>query len=473
MILTFDLGTTRLKVAAFDASGTLLGQIARRNIEHGQDDRRWQSADQWWQHCIEATRLLFHQHHIDPKEIAGCSLSGRAGAAIFLDKNGKVLIDPWSDMRHSSQLARLQEERDRRDVSIYAATLISKYLWARQHCPRLAEQTRYLLYAKDLILYRLTGEAVTDPASGPDALTWDEELLQTFEIPAELLPQPALPWQVGGAVTMKAADELGLRPGIPVAVGAHDGICANAGAGAITDGQCAITLGTNIVARAVSSKVPSGSRRFYGFPPDKHIIGGNAWLAGRAPDWFIDNWFHTPEEDRQQQFATLNRHAAEIPPGANGVLFLPFPGGQIAPERRPNARAAFHGLAMDITPAAIYRAILEGSGFALAQVFRQVTSWTGEPTYIGVTGSGANSEVWTRIIADILKQPLNLTDGAAEGRGAAMFCAVASNDYNSLAEAAAGMVRVSARIEPQSTNVYGEVQARWQAFYEATRRLDA
>ncbi len=474
MIVTYDLGTTRLKVAAFDLQGSLLGQVAIRNTEYEEGEKRWQSADDWWQNCIQGFRQLFQTYDLDVRKIKGFSLSGRAGAGVFLNESGNVLVQPWSDARHTAELRQLLKSRGTTTLSLYAATLMAKYQWLQQHIPELAEQTRHLLYAKDFLLYRLTGATVTDPASGPDAAHWPQAFMSEYHFETSLFPASQLPWTIAGELTIEAANSLQCPANLPVAVGAHDGICANTGAGAINENQFAITLGTHSVVRAISMSHPAGALRFYGYPENKHIIGGNALMAGRSLDWFVDNWFTIAENERQEIFAQLDAASARIPPGSNGVKFLPFLSGQMAPERRPGASAAFHGLKVNHTRDDMFRAVIEGSSFALCRIVNQVIGWVGEPRSIGLTGSGVKGHTWTQVIADSLQRPLGVTDASSEGRGAAMFLAVALGFYKDINEAAEVMVKQNYLIEPEPKmkTVYAELLDEWTQFSDVTGVLD-
>lgn len=466
MIVTFDLGTTRLKVAAFDLEGFLIGQVAIRNIEYQDGEYRWQSADDWWRHCVDGFQKLMTEKELDRGEIQGFSLSGRAGATVFIDNGGKVLAQPWSDTRHGPELKSLLKTRK---LPLYAATLLAKYQWMKLNQPEVSERTRHLLYAKDFLLYRLTGATVTDPASGPDSLIWPDH-----DVIDSLLPSSQLPWTIAGELSPEAAGSFNCLAGIPVAVGAHDGICANTGAGAINQNQYAITLGTHLVVRAISSSQPKNSLRFYGYPEDKHVIGGNALMAGRALDWFIDNWVSTSEHDRNSIFSELDRAASRIGHGCNGLRFLPYLSGQLAPERRPDATATFHGLTINHTRSDMFRSVLEGSGFALCRVFNQVVDWLGEPASIGLTGSGVRGHTWTQIIADTLQRPLSITDASSEGRGAAMFCAVALGLYRDIDEAAQAMIHTTRVIEPDPAmaTIYMELLGEWTRLSTSIQELD-
>lgn len=470
LILTFDLGTTRLKVAAFDFHGTLIGQCARRNEDLVDGDSRWQSADRWWRDACEATRELLTANDIHTNQIKGVSLSGRAGAGVFVDGAGEVVADPWSDTRHGSALAKLTAGKPVTSAN-YGPTLIAKLLWLREHEPDGFARVRHALYGKDFLLFRLTGETVTDPSSGPDG-QWQAEM--TASIDGTLLPRVAMPWTIAGTVTARAADELGIAADTPVAVGAHDGICANAGAAALSPGRFALTLGTHAVMRTIVDKYPEEARRFYGYPPAHHVIGGNALYAGRALDWFVDQLPTDSATARDETFSELGTAALNVPPGAYGVRFLPFLSGRIAPRRRPAVRASFSGLSLDTNRASQFRALLEGTSFALREVYDQLIDWTGEPGYIGVTGSGARSRLWVQILASVLEKPLTITDGASEGRGAAIFCAAALGAYPSSRDAAANMVHPTAVIEPvpEWSSAYKGIMTHWQRIAETMASLD-
>jgi sugar (pentulose or hexulose) kinase len=122
----------------------------------------------------------------------------------------------------------------------------------------------------------------------------------------------------------------------------------------------------------------------------------------------------------------------------------------------------------------MFRAVIEGSSFALCRIVNQVIDWVGEPKSIGLTGSGVKGNTWTQIIADTLQRPLGVTDASSEGRGAAMFLAVALGYYKDINEAAEVMVQQNHLIEPEPTmkSVYDELQGEWNRFSDVTRALD-
>ena len=146
-LLTFDLGTTRLKVALFTRRGRLIGQRAARHIEHRHAGREWQDADQWWADAVRLGRELIARH---PGPVAGIAVSGRGGAAVFIGRDGTVIGQPWSDRRHAAQVRALSAwSQSAVPLSNYATALLAKKQWFVANEPVRARQLRHVLYAKD------------------------------------------------------------------------------------------------------------------------------------------------------------------------------------------------------------------------------------------------------------------------------------------------------------------------------------
>ncbi len=348
MIISFDLGTTRLKVAAFDADGTLVAHHAERHDENPDHDKSGE-ADGWWQAAVRGTREVITRSGRTAEDISAFSLSGRAGACVVIDDEGHVIRQPWRDRRHQQQLDHLTNTGEH---SLYGATLIAKYQWLVDNEPNIAARAAKLLYAKDTLCFRLTGRVVTDPSSGPDTSDWPEDV----PIDRSLLPVVQLPWTKAGEVTPVAARQLGCAAGIPVAVGAHDGVSANIGAGVIGDDSAAITLGTHAVCRRITNGVFDGVTRFYGFPPDKHIYGANALAVGQTIDW----WLATAGKDLGSANAILQRHRENGVIGSHGLRFLPYLAGQLHPEKQAPGNGAFTGLSLQHDLEDMSQALFEG-----------------------------------------------------------------------------------------------------------------
>ena len=110
MFVVFDIGTSRLKASAFSGTGELLGHTAKRHSQHAEDGYAWQDTSEWWRNACSGFANLMRGSGLHPKDIRGISVSGRAGAGIFVDGNGQVLAEPWSDGRHRPLLEVLRDE---------------------------------------------------------------------------------------------------------------------------------------------------------------------------------------------------------------------------------------------------------------------------------------------------------------------------------------------------------------------------
>ena len=442
MIVVFDIGTSRLKVSAFSSSGDLLGQVARRHLHHAEGEYAWQETGEWWRNACAGFAELMTTADLQPGAVRGFSVSGRAGAGVFVDGKGDVLAEPWSDGRHRSILAKLRGTYP--TAPTYGLTLIAKYAWLQEHAPTRADAVRHCLYAKDFLLFKLTGVSQTDPSSGPDALDWfDQEVVDT-----DLLPKPQLPWSIAGSTTPAAAAELGCEVGIPVALGAHDGICANTGCAMLGEGEYALTLGTHAVCRTVTARDLGREERFYCYPPALHCYGGNSWHIGTTLNWMLSIVAGLNSELSASELSEFNEGWSRAAADPN-LIFLPYLGGQTIPEKRDAGTGAFLGLSQHTSREQMIHAVFQGCAFAVLRTYREIAAITGPASKICLTGGGIVFRPWLQMLADLLEQEISFTDIGVEGRGAAIFCAVALGDYRDIPEAAQAMQSKATSILPR------------------------
>jgi xylulokinase len=458
VLLGIDVGLSALKVAAFDAAGRLLGRASRtyppRRIEA---DRVEEDPEQWLTLAAAAVRELLAGGVCRPAQVAGIGLSARGSGPVFVDAAGRALAPHWLDRRHAPQSRRLTER-----FGPYADTrsLPSKTLHLAEHYPELFARLAHPLFVKDFLLYRLTGAVATDPSSGPRGLVWPREVWDWIGFPVERVPPVRPHTAIGGRLLPAMAAAFGLPAGLPVGVGGHDGACANTGAGAILPGQVCLTLGTNGVARSIAAApaptVPWQGISAYHYLPGRWCCGGDAGLLGHAPTWLA--------RLVERGHDALEAAARPLPPGAEGVTFLPFLNGQVSPTRRPERRAAWLGLHADAGQAHLYRAVLEGAACLLRQIAGRLAALGLGDGAWSVSGGGANSQLWLEIIAALLDRPLVLVEPEEGPRGACMYLAVGLGWYDSVEACAAEWVRVRATIEPAPELVaaYAPVFARFQ-----------
>jgi len=284
---------------------------------------------------------------------------------------------------------------------------------------------------------------------------------------AHLLPPAEESHAVGGTVTAAAAATTGLRVGIPVAVGAGDVPCTVLGAGGARPGLAIVILGTTAMV-GVTHSAPLFT------PPDLGLLftlPGTCWframvnVAGTLNlDWALK--ILAPELTGGNAMAAFEMLARQSPPGANGVVYLPYlsDSGIIAPTVDPTARAGFGGLAPRHTRADMARAVYEGVALSLTELL-ELTGFSGDA--ITLVGGGARSGLWPKMIADLCGKPVTLRAGHEFGaRGAALLARVALGDLRDMAEAAAMVPPERLRLEPDPAlaDVASLARSRYLAF---------
>ncbi|MGH2461279.1 MAG: xylulokinase [Chloroflexota bacterium] len=481
LILAIDAGSSFLKTVVFDRAGQIVGRtrlpyVTRRRAPGLAE----QDPDTWLDLTVESVAQL-RRAGIELDQIAGLGLSGRGALAIFLDAAGRALAPCWLD-RRSGDAARALAERVGADLDYQTRSLASKTYHLKLNHPDAFARLARPLFLKDFLLYRLTGAAATDPSSVISATGWPKNVWEAVGFPVEQLAPIRQHTEIGGTLSGRMADRLGLPVGLPVGVGGHDGACANAGAGAIRPGQICLTMGTQGVARAIAAAPPDNARPRrispYPFLPGRWCCSGDLVLAGAAPTLVARLLDPGPSTTNQALHERFTAAARAVPSGANGVIYLPFPGGQVSPDLRRDARAALIGMSAETTPAELYRAALEGVAFAFRSVVEREREVGLALDDIRLTGGGAENELWVQIMADVLNAPLTIVEPEEGARGAAMFLAVGLGWFGSPEEAADAWVRPVRRVEPGGDAVtYGHAYRRFRrladAVYVAESSVDA
>ncbi len=476
-----DTSTTATKALLMDAEGHVISTAAAEySFETPQPLWTEQDPDLWWDATVKSTRQVMADSGIEGSQVKGIGLTGQMHGLVLLDEQGEVLRPAilWNDQRTGAQCdqirARIGRERLIQITGNDALTGFTapKILWVQQNEPDLWARTRHILLPKDFVRYKLTGEFACDRAGGAGTIlfdikkrSWSPEVLAALDIPSELLPATFEGPQVTSTLSPQAAVDTGLAPGIPVVGGGGDQAAAAVGTGAVTEGIVSLSLGTSGVVFATSDHPaiePEG--RLHAFChalPDKWHLMGVMLSAAGSLRWFRDSF--APQQD----FDALVTPAAEIPPGCDGLIFLPYLTGERTPHPDPLARGAFVGLTVRHTLQHLTRAVLEGVAFGLRDSFELMkATGLGEIRQVRVTGGGAQSPLWRQILADVLGAELvtiNAVEGAAYG--AALLAATGAGIFLDMETACESTISVTGRTAP------GEAVQTYQALYPLYRGL--
>ena len=489
-VLGLDVGTSGVRAILVRPSGEVVAS-ATSSLAMSTPRPGWaeQDPEDWWAASVAAMTTVRAQA---PNErVLAVGMSGQMHSSVFLDRDGRVIRPAllWCDGRTTSQCAEITrraggEAKLQAMVSNPALEgfTLPKILWLREREPQAYARLATVLLAKDFIRYRLTGVLATEPsdASGtlmfdPVRMTWSDDLLAAVDLPRVLLPDVGRSAEVLGRVHAEGEHATGLAAGTPVVGGGADNACGAAGVGVVRQGDAVASWGTSgtLLAPTDEPIVEPGLRAhtFCHVSPNLWYVMGVVLSAGGAFSWYRDQLARdlagAPHSD-----ALLDAEAATVPPGAEGVTFLPYLQGERTPHRDASARGAFLGLSLAHTRAHLTRAVLEGICFALRDSLSLLQSLGLSPAELLLTGGGARSPFLRQLQADVYGLPVatvNREEGPAYG--AALLAAVGVEAYPDLLAATRATLTRSSATRPDANNhrAYGAAYARFQRAFAAAR----
>jgi xylulokinase len=433
-LVGLDVGTSGVKAVAVSRDGEVVAR-AERGYPLSTPRRGWaeQDPEDWWEAAQEALADL----GVEPTSLG---LSGQMHGLVLLDGDERVLRPAilWNDGRTAAEcveieqrigLERLVELTGNRALAGFTAP---KLLWVRRHEPDVWARARHVLLPKDYVRLRLTGERSIDAADASGTLLfdvgnrrWSAEVLDALAIPGEWLPDVHESTEVGTA---------------------GDQAAGAVGVGVAEPGPLSVVLGTSGVVFAASREYrPEPKARLHTFchavPETWHAMGVMLSAAGSLA-WLRRTLGGAPYEE-------LLAEAERWDAGTEGLLFQPYLAGERTPHAAPDARGTFVGLTLRHDRGALVRAVLEGVAYGLRDSLELLRAVGVEATSARVSGGGARSELWLRIVASTLGLPLERTaveEGAAYG--AALLGGVASGAFASVGDAIDACVRVRDGVEP-------------------------
>ncbi|NDJ62694.1 MAG: xylulokinase, partial [Chloroflexi bacterium] len=405
-------------------------------------------------------------------DIACVTFSGQMMGCVPLDQQARPLRSAiiWADQRAVPQEEWLGERIDPARVyritghRLSASYSLAKMLWMRDHQRELYDSTYKFVHAKDSVVARMTGAFVTDPSDASsmnlynlEADEWSGEILQAAEVSAEQLPTIRRSSDVVGEVLPAVADEVGVAAGTPVVIGGGDGACASAGAGVIREGSAYNYVGSSSwIALATPKPIYDPDQRTFTFGhviPNMFMPAGTMQAAGASYQWMHDQLAGLEIEAAQRlsisAFDLMNLQAEEAPPGARGLLFLPYLLGERSPRWNTKARGAFIGLTIRHTRADMIRAVLEGVTLNLRVVLDAFKAQGVHIDAMRLIGGGAQGRFWNEIMANIYAMPVQRLAilEEATSMGAALTGGVGVGLYSSF-DMIEQMNTIAAVIEP-------------------------
>lgn len=488
LVIGVDASTTAAKAVVWNSEGEALS-IAKSAYPLSTPKPGWgeQNAEDWWVSTANSVRRAVQT--VDTSRIAAISVTHQRESFVCIDMHGQPLRPAmlWMDSRAVDQVEQYGTEDVHRITGKPANFTPAWYklLWLARHEPETLKRSSKICDVQGFLVNRLTGSWITsyasaDPLGVIDMSTFDysDELLEIAGLKRNQFSDLVAPGEILGTITDDVAADLGLPKGLPVVAGAGDGQSAQLGTGGVFPGRYYLNLGSGIVSgtfsheyaydkafRTLAAAVP-GAYTFETF------IGGGVFNL----QWFIDKFAGfdtralglelTPEQ-------VLETAAAQLPPGSEGLMALPYWTGALTPFWDHHARGALLGFTGIHGKSHVYRAMLEGIAFEQRFLTEGVEKVTGMlATDVTALGGGSRSKVWCQIISDVMQRPVKVVrESESTCLGSGMLAAAATGIYSSIEEAAENMSGTSAQFDPDPTriDVYEELYQAYRLIYPALR----
>lgn len=488
--LGIDIGTFESKGVLVDSQGNIAGSAAKPHKmivpQPGWAEHR--AREDWWDDFTFIAGALLEQTGIAPGDIQAVACSAIGPCMLPVDGAGEPLmnavlygVDGRAEREVAELTARIGEEvlLDRCGNALTSQSIGPKILWLKRNRPEIYARTAKILTSTSYLVFRLTGEYTIDhytaanfsPLYVVDKLDWSSELADDI-IGLEKLPRLAWSSEIVGAITAEAARATGLAEGTPVIAGTVDAAAEAVSVGVTRPGDMMLMYGSTIFIIALTEARVRDPRLWYA---PWLFEGQHASMAGLATSGTLTHWFrdHLARElDPKQAFALLAGEAEAAPPGAKGLLFLPYFSGERTPIHDPSAKGCLFGLNLTHTRGDIYRAVLEGIAHGTNHAIETYCELGQAPARLLAVGGGTKNRIWCQATSDIsgFDQILcEKTIGACYGD--AFMAAVAIGTAK--ADGMAAWNPVTSTIQAEPSELLDKQYRLFRRLYEQTKDIAA
>lgn len=493
-----DIGTYSSKgVLVESATGEI---ICDHSIEHSLEipEPGWaeQDADAvWWGEFAQICRTLIEKSKIEPGQIKCVGISALGACTLPIDAAGKPLrkaILYGIDTRAQAEIEELEHRFGSEKIFQVSGMKLSsqsigpKILWIKNHEPQVFKETKYFLTSQAYLVYRLTGAVTLDyftmgdytPMADIRANCWHKEITE-YITPLEKLPNPTWSCDIAGKVTEEAAQLTGLAIGTPVIVGTTDAGSETISTGANQPGDLMIMFGSSFFLVMLADKLMP-SVKFWAtswLDASAFALQGGTSTSGSLTRWFRDQLAPletaAEKDGGESAYASLARLLQDSPPGAKGLITLPYFEGERTPIYDSEAKGVLFGLTLSHTRADIYRSILEGIAFGIRHIIDTMIEEGIQPKRIIGAAGGTKNRGWMQIVADIANiEMMILEKESSAAYGDAFMAGVGVGDYKNLAENYKWVSDVSViRPNPENHRIYMPYYEIFRQLYEDSKIL--
>lgn len=476
LYIGIDLGTSAVKLILMNEKGKIYNTVTKEYpLYFPKSGWSEQNPEDWFEKTVDGLKQLTEMYN--KKEIAGISFGGQMHGLVILDGNDNIIRPAilWNDGRTGKETEYLNNTVGEEKLSEYTANIAfagftaPKLLWLKENEADNFKRISKIMLPKDYIAYCLSGIFCTDysDASGTLLLDvknkrWSKEMLDICSVNENMLPRLFESYEVVGTIKDDIAELLGFDRTVKIIAGAGDNAAAAIGTGTVGDGMCNISLGTSgtiFISENIFRNTKNHAIHSFAAADGGYHLMGCMLSAASCNKWWMDDILKTDEYFKEQENI--------VKLGENNVFFLPYLMGERSPHNDPNARAAFIGMSMDTTRTEMTQAVLEGVAFGLRDSLEAAKSMGIKIDRAKICGGGAKSELWRKIIANVLNIEIDVPQ-IEEGPsyGAAVLAAVGCGEYNTVDEAVRAMTGTADTVIPDR-----EIASKYDEKYNIFRKI--
>lgn len=489
-VIGIDGGTESLRAHVFDLQGRSLGRgVAAYDTAFPAPGRAEQDPDDWWRALGEAVRGAVASAGITPAAISALCLDTTSCTVVALDGQGRPLRPAllWMDVRAAREAQDVAATGDAALVvngagsgPVSAEWMIPKALWLKRHEPALYERATTICEYQDFLMLHLTGRRVASltnvsmrwhyrhgEGGWPDALL---AALGLADLRRKWPDEVLAPGAAIAPLTDGAARHLGLGTGTLVVQGGADAFIGMIGLGVHKPGQVALVTGSSHLQLAVSAGPVRAAGLWGSYAdvvyPGRHVLEGGQSASGSMIAWLTR--LYGPDVDLDG----LNREAATIPPGSDGLVVLDHFQGNRTPHTDAASRGALIGLSLSHGRAHLFRAMLEGICLGTRTILDAMAAAGIKPRELVVGGGAARSPLWLQMHADTARLPVRVARAAdPPALGCAVLAAVGAGHYPDIDAGLGAMTGVERSIEPdpEAATAYDGLLTGYNGLYRALK----
>jgi xylulokinase len=494
-VIGIDAGTTSIKGILMNNQGEIVGSAKEEYmLDTGADDTCELDAEVYWNVTCRIIRTLISKSGINPENVFGVSFSSQGETFIPVDVQGNPLRKAivWLDNRSEKEARQIREKFGPETImkmtgqpEVVPTWPATKILWLKKHEHQLFKQVYKYLLVEDFLIFRMTGKFCSEPSVASSTLyldirekKWWKEMLDFIGISENQLPQLHRSGTPVGNLTKEAAVDTGLRTDTLCVTGSYDHPAGAIGSGNISKGDVTLTIGASM-AMCVALDKPIADLTLK-IPCQCHAIDGLYFLqpyaqtAGMVLKWFKDEFcaeeIEKARQNQQDPYDLMIWQAANVQPGADGLIMLPHLMGTGSPEFNPKATGVFAGIRMGMGKGHFIRAIIESVSLMIQHNLEFMKKKGIAVNVIHALGGASGSNLWNQVLADVTGLPvvtLRQTENASIG--ACLLAGTGTGIFKDLKTACQTSIKTQSMYKPNMSNhqLYKKMYYRYQLLYES------